>query len=109
MAYYTDTITLSCDGKLKIDAIWQKSRHSDEISRDIKYISDKQKSQTCVMAVKISPTLKRTKYVVSSRVPFLDLAHSSTKIKVEVQGAPNHYLSDLRPFVSLQDRDVARK
>ena len=39
------------------------------------------------------------------RVLFLDLAHSSTKIKVEDQETPNHYLSDLRFFVGLQDRD----
>ena len=43
------------------------------------------------------------------RVPFLDLAHPSTKIRIEGQEAPKCYLPDLRLFVSLQDRDVTRK
>ena len=43
------------------------------------------------------------------RVPSLDLAHSSTQIKVEDQEAPYRYLPDVRPFVSPQYSNVTRK
>ena len=62
-------------------------------------------SEICIVSLRVSQAVyHNTNCIVTKCIVtplFLDLAHYSPKIKVGDRDAPNRYLRDMRPFVSL--------